>query len=252
MKAPTTLLDASENLLQTYRALGKAIPNSSMTEEDGFHLCSNPDDHPVCNFAAQLSLHSNAAAHLTRLAKDRQSFHVYRLPEEEPRYNADLLEHAGFSIVHKLSQLRSRHQNFSTMPFGLTPTWMLSVSERSRIASFMADQFFSRQTSRFRQRVIEASVRANELSLIEFSIRNKTIGAVMLCETERTLGFYNLCVTASHRGRGYGSDIVRWVAHQAALRQKALVLQCEPSLREWYLEKGFEQVGTVEVYKFWL
>jgi len=238
---------ASLNLMETYFALGAASGHARITHEDGYRLCLSSVDHPICNFAADLDLHPNAAARLAQLAADRTTFHVYRVPGET-RHCADLLRRAGFQLGHRLTQMVWR-PDFDLGPF---PTLSLRAADshrlRQAISAFMTEQFFSCQSGSFRRRVAEATSLATSLELYGIVERGKLVGAVMLCEQAETMGIYNLCVAAAQRNRGWGQEIVHAVQRRALQMGKPLVLQCEAALEEWYAKQGFEPSGFVDVF----
>lgn len=243
-------VSASENLLETYFALGQAAPGSTITRESAYRLCTNQSNHPISNFAADLRLDANAASRLSQIAAYKPNFHVYRLPNDQPRHAAELLQQAGFKVGHVLTQLAWTPR----ADFGGDPTMTLEFAanarHRERIAAFMTEQFFSKQSSSFRRLVIEGTSLACGLQLAAVVDRSRTIGSVMLCETAETLGIYNLCVAAGMRNRGFGKQIVRALKLLSLERGKPLVLQCDTALVSWYRDQLFESVGFVEVYSF--
>jgi ribosomal protein S18 acetylase RimI-like enzyme len=239
---------ASENLIETYFALGSACSSARVVQEQGFRLCTSAVDHPISNFAADLDLDANGAQRLSVLAAHHPSLHVYLLPGDRPKHAAELLRCAGFRPAHTLSQMVWRPRPAEVSLTALEMKEADTRRARDSVASFMAEQFFFTQKGSFRRRVTEATAGATHLKLLSFAERSKIVGAVMLCETKTTIGVYNLCVAASLRNRGWGSEIVRSAKHLASKAGNPLVLQCDANLEGWYRSLGFETAGVVEVY----
>ena len=237
-----------ENLIETYLALGLAMPKTRLERGDGFVACLGEIDHPVANFACRLRLNPNSAARLRHLCDSMRSFHVYHLPQSEPDYVPELLERAGLYCSSQLVQMH--WQGVCETPESQLGIHKASSgSKRVQIATFMADQFFGKQSSSFRAGVIQATSSADKLDLYEVVHNGNTIAAFMLCDHPNSIGLYNLCLQSSLRHRGWGSKIVERIQHLAFLLEKPIVLQCEERLRPWYEAKSFAEVGQVHIYR---
>lgn len=244
-------ISASENLLETYFALGAASSSATIRQELGYRICLSQANHPISNFAADLRLDANAAARLAQIAIHRPSFHVYRLPSDRPRHAAELLYQAGFRVGHTLTQMAWSEAS-PWPPDASVPalSFAQTLRERDRISSFMTEQFFAKQPNSFRRQVMDGTSRATQLQLACLEEKGRPVGAVMLCETPETVGIYNLCISAGMRHRGLGKEIIRSLQKSALEKRKALVLQCEPALVAWYHSQGFNSVGFVEVFSY--
>ncbi len=236
---------ASDNLTRTYLALGLATPKSEVHEEDGFISCVGEFDHPICNFAARLNLDPWSARRLYALASSRGAFNVYHQPGDGPEHASELLERSGFRATYRLVQMVAEPLEVEN---DIEMVRAGAFLERVEVARFMADQFFSRQSSPFRRKVAEATGSAAELNLYSLLDRGLRAGAIMLCEEQGMLGIYNLCVSSSKRGRGLGGSIVRWALDKALHENRSTTLQCDPRLEGWYECFGFRTIGAVDVY----
>ena len=244
-------MSASENLLDTYFALGASSPSVSIRQEIGYRICVSQANHPISNFAAVLRLDPNAAARLAQIAAVRPCFHVYRLPSDQPRHAAELLYQAGFRVGHVLTQMawiigEELNDDHSNVHLDFAGT----NREREKVAGFMTDQFFAKQPNSFRRQVLDGTSRADSLQLAWSEDRGRIVAAVMICESLETLGVYNLCVSTGMRNRGWGKRMIRTLKELAIAKRKPIVLQCEPSLVGWYRSQGFHSVGFVEVFSF--
>jgi ribosomal protein S18 acetylase RimI-like enzyme len=236
---------ASENLLNTYFALGLAIPNTTMIQEEGYRACMGEFDHPICNFAARLNLDPWSAKQLRELAAKKKVFNVYSLPTDQPRHVSELLHRCDFRVTYRLVQMvaeptRSHH--------GPTMRRSESIEKRLDTATFMTEQFFNRHPETFRARVAHATADAGEMELYELLVYDRRCGAVMLCPGENFVGVYNLCVASENRGVGLGRQITGWALSEAFKRGKLVTLQCDSLLQGWYSDQGFRTTGTIDVY----
>jgi GNAT superfamily N-acetyltransferase len=235
---------ASENLTQTYFALGLAIAGSTRRDEEGFSCCLGRLPHPICNFAARLDLDPWSVRRLRDAAAASPSFQVYHSPGDSPDKPESIMRRAGFQVSFRLVQMISEPREVSkTIELGAA----LEVDERMRLSAFMIDQFFSRQHTSFRRVVSQATADAN-LELYGYYESEEIAGAMMVCATEDCLGVYNLCVRSAKRSRGIGSKMVQWALAQGFEAGKQLTLQCDETLAPWYEALGFERVGVVTVY----
>lgn len=236
---------ASENLVQTYLRLGRAVPGAEATEGEAFALCRGPFDHSLCNFAARLRLDPWSARELRRLASERKSFTVYRLPTDAPEHAAELLDRAGFRMSYRLVQMVAEDPepgpSVATKPY-------VDAGEREALTAFMTAQFFSRRADEIRRALAQATAHAESLELRGVVERSRPIAAAMISHTEGAVGVYNLCVAATRRGRGIGRGLVASILETARERDCLATLQCDARLEHWYGCQGFRSIGYLEVY----
>lgn len=235
---------ASQNLMHTYLALGQASTGSRVWQERGFHACTGPLDHPICNFAVNGDLSGGVAPRLRQVAAQRRCFSLYTVPPIDDVEAEQTLEREGFNLSHKLSILVAEGSIGEAAKLEEAD----GLRGRRKIAEFMVDQFFHRQPAAFRRGIAEATAGSSSLRLLRADWNGKCVGAVMISEHAGLLGIYNLCVAPSFRGRGWGSAIVRSVLSQAYEKGLGVTLQCERSLGGWYGSLGFREVGSVCVY----
>lgn len=235
---------AARNLVETYFRLGRATPGAQEVREPGFRACLGEFRHPICNFAADLDLDPWSVRRLKQLALPRGTFNVYTLPVDRPANLSGLLERAGFRMTYRLVQMAAAPEEIASPALDLRSPE--SEEERTAIARFMADQFFSRQSTQFRGKVADATATAEGLELFELWDRRERAAAMMLCHTGDAVGVYNLCVASAFRGRGVGRALVRWARARAA--GLPVALQCDGRLESWYRSLGFSSLGTVDVF----
>ncbi|HJP83036.1 MAG TPA: GNAT family N-acetyltransferase [Fimbriimonadaceae bacterium] len=238
----------SANLLRTYFALGEASPGAKHHLEPGFEYCTGPYDHPICNFAANLSLDRMVANRIFDIALDCPHFNVYSLDGDVPMSRFErqaLLVESGFEKCYELTQM------------GWTPSCPAhqpqiqperGSDKRNEIASFMALQFFPKYSSGFRRRIFEATALAQSLELYGIYLDGQLVAASMLSEDESSIGLFNVCVDTAYRGRGLGRNLVAAAQFQAYEKQKFVCLQCNESLITWYENQGFRTSGIVDVF----
>ncbi len=236
---------ANKNLEETYFRLGLAAPESRLWDNEGFRACLGSYEHPICNFAIQLRLDPWSARRLQTLASARHAFHVYRLPGDQPEYLEELLGRFDFFQVYSLDALIAEPESASEE---LEPAEANDDLARRSISEFMAMQFFGRQGAQFRQQVQEATFSADDLTFHYVAERGRVVAAAMLSRTPGMLGVYNLCVSPNRRRRGLGSSFVRWSKSLAYREGRAVTLQCDPGLVEWYARFGFRAYGRIGVF----
>jgi GNAT superfamily N-acetyltransferase len=239
---------ACKNLIDTYLMLGDRSGEVRRIEcEPGsFFCCTGNVPHPVCNFAVDLHLEGGALQRLCQIAKARKAFNVYQVSTDSPDDAAAQLKSCGFHEVCSLALMAWRPAGPTAEPVAMER--MQGEGERRQAASFMANQFFSHQAPAVRKLVASATCAAEGVELYTMSNGSGILGGVMVSDTGGACGLYNLCVIPERRGRGHGSAIVAAVKSVAAGRSKAVVLQCDPSLQDWYAGQGFEAIGAVKVH----
>ena len=232
-------LAAIQNMADTYTRLALAIPDSQPIEDSGFQGCIGCEPLPICNFAVQLRLDPWSAYRLRTLGEQREGFHVYVSPGDQPAYVEDLLRGADFHKVYELAAMIARPRS--------EPSEDLSKAEdyakRCEVARFMTSQFFPKQNDNFCERVSFATAQACALDLHHLSHRGKIVAGIMLSRSEGMLGLYNLCVASTSRNRGLGSAVLGWCMDTASIEGRTVTLQCDPSLEGWYASKGFVSFG---------
>jgi len=237
--------EASLNLWHTYLSLGLSLPGSRFAEEPGFKACLGVQDHPICNFALQLSLDPWVARRLERLASERPSFRIYLAPGDHPDHAQELMIRSGFRESYSLQIM-----GCDGLPeeIDLPIQRVYTVDDRREIAEFMAAQFFGVHKPEFRSTIAEATFLAEDLELYRLGDRGRPMAAFMLARSGRSLGLYNLCVNARFRSRGMGSRILSWCRNIAFAEKRSVVLQCDASLECWYLKNGFKSLGSIHVF----
>lgn len=239
---------ASELQFRTYLALGLATAGTTHLQEPGFEGCYGSEDHPICNFAARLKLDPWAANQIQDLALSRNSFNVYSAPGDLParrEVRHEILTRSGFKLAFTLQQMVSdRPPQFEPVPYEMA----VGVSARTEAATFMGSQFFAKQSSLFRRRVVDATIGASELELYLVRPQNELVAAHMLVPHGNLVGLFNLCVRPPHQGRGWGTGIVSEIQRLAFEQGRIVTLQCEEQLVAWYSRLGFRSTGVVDAY----
>lgn len=236
---------ASANQVDTYVRLGLAVPSARLTEEPGFLYCHGSLEHPICNFAARLNLDPWSARQLRELASSRLAFNVYSMPGDEPEHLTELLDRAGFKRTYELVQMIAENPEPGP-PIEMRPA--ATTGQRMAVAKFMCEQFFSRQNDPLRRKIAAATAAADGLDLFDVPERGQSIAAVMLGHGGGILGVYNLCVSSARRGRGIGRAVLDWTLTIARESGRAVTLQCDPLMEDWYRYRGFVASGRVGVY----
>jgi len=239
----------SKNLQRTYFALGLASPGSAIRADGGFDACIGSIEHPICNFAAKLSLDSWSANRLVELALEHRFFNVYTMPGDQPEsrdVRLEILSRAGFERNYSLQQLFWEPRLVPKPKEELESA--VSDAQRREVADFMANMFFSRHTPGFRRRVSDATALARELDLYSLRQREELTACLMVVEDPAVLGLFNLCVKPSSQDRGFGKGMVASVQRMAYEKGKFVGLQCDPTLTSWYERQGFESCGFIDVF----
>lgn len=240
-----TFSDASENLRATYFALVEPMPRVQVIRNSGYDGCLGEFHHPICNFVVLNRDDPSTLGEVAGLLRSRNYLNVYALHDSAESLWAEPLAEEGMESNQSLFVMASKGFLRSA---SVQMRQALEPAQRLRVARFMASQFFALHPSDVRDRIARATAAVDRLRLYEVVLGHSTVGAVMLHETGKTVGLYNLCVSPINRGRGIGSDIVRWVCEVAEAEGKSVALQCEARLRGWYESLGFEKIGTLEVY----
>lgn len=254
MTLPNLAARASANQLATYLALGREFPRVEVLEREGYVALLSDLPHPSGNFAARLRLDPWVAGELRELAASRPAFQTIALPDDGPEHLAELLSRAGFHRLTTLATMTAPAPGVLPAPGERVRGGAYPLVEcadepsRRRIARFMADVFFTRESEALRDTMAHAMARAQTLSLHALSVRDRPMAAVALVREGGALGIYNLCVAGPHRGKGHGAAVVEWCLAQAAEAGLPAVLQCATSLEPWYARHGFARAGSVSVW----
>lgn len=233
------------NLEATYLAIGGASPDSRVEHREGYSVCLGQLDHPIGNFAIVRRLTPFTASELAAAAKSRTSFNVYVPSGPSSAQTARALRAAGFRPSYRLSAMRcAQSPRKSDCALLVADTDL----DRLRVAHFMVKQFFPKQDAAVRAHIAQATADCG-LELCEILRYGTMIGATMISRTGGLFGIYNLCIEKEKRGRGLGSDALARLLDQAASERLDAVLQADPALEPWYLNRGFSLTGGVEVYK---
>jgi GNAT superfamily N-acetyltransferase len=245
---PLTIQEARDlsaaNLIETYLALAKPMPDATIYRSDSFSYCIGDYPHPICNFGIVTEPDPEAVREAARLGKERPFFNLYH-PNADPS-KAEPFYRFGFDIAYRLVEMMAPPD-----PIGSSTELVPAIgdSDRFHIASFMTDQFFSSHSHELRRRIAAATASASGLSLQTLSLLpDFPTAAVMLHEVGESLGLYNLCVQPAFRRQGNGQKVVEWVRSKAYQAGKPVVLQCDPRLQDWYERLGFDAVGDLEVW----
>jgi GNAT superfamily N-acetyltransferase len=243
--ADELLICASDNLVETYFRLGLTAPKAGIWEDEGFRACLGGFAHPICNFAVKLRLDPWSARRLAALARARNRFHVYVLPDDRPSYLQEILQRVGFHPIYSMISMLADSRRKDSPAEVLRAE---SEAARDRIADFMVRQFFMRQDGEFRNQVRWATFAAKDLDLHYVLERGRPIAAVMLSRSADVLGIYNLCVSPGRRRRGIGRSLVDWCFDVANKEGRRPTLQCDPLLERWYSSCGFRSIGRINVF----
>lgn len=245
---------AEQNLTETYLEVGLHATGAQRIEGSGYVGCLSPLAHPIANFAIAHELDPWAARELHSLSSDMGPFHIYGLTVEDPEMRAEVLHRAGFRIRFQLSQLVRTgesgpldHEPTEAQGPRLLLRSETDRAERLEAARFMGQQFFPIQTTEFREGFASACADSNleVFSALQGGLR---VGAATVSTSDRTRGIYNVCVESRFRHRGLGSELVRAVVAHASTSADTVVLQCDPTLSQWYSATGFEEIGVVQVF----
>lgn len=234
-----------ENVVYTYVELGRSVRGATVVETRSWTCCRSSHAVSLANFAIGLSIEGDASAvkdavrTLCAEALVRPMFRVYRLPLDQPEDLDVWLGRSGFSVQGRLLHMACCGAEGS---WTVEPRLCRTRDERRRVAGFAASQFVFGREPLARSLIVGSTVDSpHELWWVE---RQGMIGgAVMLAQTPNALGLYNLCVDDRLRGRGLGTDLVRWASGRAEALGIPLVLQCERQLAAWYESLGFQKIG---------
>lgn len=233
---------AADNLERTYLGIGMATPEARVTDLPGCKVCECALQHAVGNFAIVRSEPGENAERLRLIASKHSNFNVYAVDSGDR--TACALRHAGFQKAYRLVAMLAQGIDY---PPQTELRRAESEEQMLRVAEFMALQFFFRQNASLRSTIAKATAHSG-MDLCEVVESERRIGAVMLSRTPGLLGIYNLCVDIPLRGRGLGTVALRDLLALAAREGGSAVLQCDPSLVRWYRERGFRELGFVDVY----
>lgn len=237
--------EEADNLEATYLAIGGASPDSRIELREGYSLCLGRLDHPIGNFGIIRVLKPFTAGELAAEAKGRKSFNVYVPSSAASAESVRALRACGFRPSYRLTAMRaSPQESASDCALHLAE----NADGRLRVALFMVRQFFPNQESGMRGRIAQATADCG-LDLYEILRYGTLVGAAMISRGARLFGIYNLCIDEERRGQGLGSDALARLLSLAANEGSDAVLQADPSLESWYVQRGFRTTGAIEVFK---
>ncbi len=228
-------------LVETYAAIAGTMPQVRIERTEGSVIALAPFTHPLCNFGVVLS--ASGIAEVLRAASGKSHFNVYTF---ESLGSVDL---PGYAPVLAMRMMTAP----AGEPKGERLTAADSQAARMQVARFMAEQFFSNHRSDVRERIAEATARAEGVVHYAFYApstfgRRDLVGAAMLSHHTPMAGLFNICVEKGVQGRGWGSAIVRQMLNESASQGLATTLQCDLSLESWYERLGFHTVDTMTVW----
>jgi GNAT superfamily N-acetyltransferase len=244
----TDLFDATVgNLAWTYAELADALEGAHVERLDGGLVSVSDEAHPMANFALIVEPSAALLSHVRRSAAFRPVFNVYwpiRVGEARPQPGG-LTEVWDLSILaHPLLEPRADTGDAAALR-------RVPRDERTEVAAFMVEQFFSASRRNYRGVVAQATARSDlELYALPNAVPTRNApydAALLLGRTNESVGLYNLCVRRSLRGRGIGRACVRAVLDMAAEAGLPCILQCENRLRDYYVGQGFQDVGTLVI-----
>ncbi len=247
---PELVRASRENVVETYIGLAAPVAGCQIERGARCSMCTGPSEFSFCNFAAGFNLADDRAEALRQLEAIRaqiahpRNFWAFLITGDRPQGLPALLDKAGFAPRHSLVEMAWRP---AFVPDGAPLTLATTPEDRIAVAEFMTLQFFWRMAPSSRRRIAEATA-GSPHELYRVGPQDRCRAGVMLCRTAGAVGLYNLCVEEKDRGRGMGSSVVRSVKRMAAADGKPVVLQCEPALVPWYIDQGFEEIGTVTAY----
>lgn len=201
-----------------------------------------------CNFVARFSLTQGQLEQSMPMFREfgrlANAFWIFVTDFESPSDMARQMERAGFEVKQRLHLIAWEG---GVVLGGDAPHEAISMPDRLRVARFMTDTFFSNASGDNRRLVVEAT--ANSPHRLFFWRDGLGVAAaVMVSESVGVYGLYNLCVRSDVRERGYGTEAVGFVQAMAAEAGRAVVLQCQPEMSDWYHRRGFDHVGELRAF----
>jgi hypothetical protein len=242
VSAPQLLDRAIANLEETYCAVGSRGDGAHIERRSGLVRCTSSLDHPVSNFAIVRDLSAENLEACLEPARSRPAFNIYLMPgaAAEDRYRD--FQRTGLEAVGRLSILVADPAPKANAP---RPAVVEAFEDRLRVTRFMARQFFGRQSSSVREKIMLATAKAN----VEL-LRNpgpELVAAGMVCHTPGMYGIYNFCVGSEFRERGHGSELLSGMCELAREMDEVPTLQCDGYIEPWYLGRGFRSIGLITV-----
>ena len=239
---------ARANLFETYIELAAAAKGTVVERNRPFTWVKGDSAVSFCNFCALFDAEESEveaiAAELLAYGEKNSSFWVFATDFCRPANLKSALSLAGFQTRQTLKLMIWQGGSKA----GHDPAIEAAATiERLSVTKFMTDIFFSRSSASAKATVMESTTFSPH-RVFAWNDRSGIVAAVMTSSTDGVLGLYNLCVRSDRRSRGLGRNAVDFVKSMAAGENKALVLQCNANLEDWYLEQGFETIGLVDAY----
>lgn len=235
-------LAARENVLATYVRLGLALPDAELEESAGCLFCRAPGFVAFGNFVGRFQGSWYDRGDLLEALRTSEALRAFVVTGDTQPDLHNLLLRAGFFRVHRLVSMAAPIPDRGWV--GRHEVHAVTELERTRVAEFMAREFFGRSTASFRESVIHATV-CSGLPLWCMGDPAQPIAAGMTSLTPKAAGIYNLCVRSDARRRGIGASMIRFFQNAAGQQNLPTVLQCDAPLASWYAGLGYQAVGEV-------
>lgn len=238
------------NLIHTYLELAKGATTAKIIRTNDHWLVSGPQDLSFCNFAAGFDWCPENQLQFDELVKwsaAHPAFWVFCIDGDSPPDLPARLEARGFALRQNLVQMVSESTS-RPVPTAMAQEAM-SEADRLAICRFATRTFFTRTRPSAQERIAQATAKSGH-RLFQLKDERDMVGAFMLAETKESIGLYNLCIRQDSRNQGLGRNLVRTAQSIAHQENKTLVLQCDPTLVDWYVRWGFKKFGRVRAYTY--
>lgn len=236
---------AKQNLVDTYCRLGLAEKKANISQLAGMTICTSPVDHPMSNFAIFETWTKTEIEHLKALMQDHPSLRGYFLaPLEQAK--PDFARADFWELYELVMMAHPKSQNAKLEPLYPANT----TQDRSRVATFIIEQFFKNALPEIKDAAISANSLAEDIEIYSTAAHETITAAIVLSPNYESLGIYSLCVSSETRQKGLGTRLVRWALAQGFKRDLVPTLQCSPDIESWYFSAGFEPVGRVHAVRF--
>lgn len=233
---------AGENLLATYRALALAVPGCRLVEEEAFTLTEGCAQHPLGAFAVLSKPDAFAARELRTRLNGARAYQIFVPPHGDVPALEEVLLRNDF-LLSRRQVVMGR-----AAPAETTEDLDVAIEEVSggAISGFIARQFFDHGSPRFRADLESTLTSVIGMRFWAMRVGDKVRAAAMTSDSEGGTGLYNVCVDVSMRGRGYGRQLVLTLGN--VFHDRALTLQCRPSIVGFYLQLGFVPIGYAPIF----
>ncbi|MES1147317.1 MAG: GNAT family N-acetyltransferase [bacterium] len=241
-------MESRQNVVETYLGLALAARGVKADVRPEWTWVTGISTVSFCNFVARFNLTRSqvdkALPMFAEFGAKASSFWMFATDYENPSDLTNRFLDAGFDLRQTLQQIAwDRGPRMDSVP----GEEARSLPERLLVARFMTDTFFNRTPADTRNLVTDATANCKH-RLFSWRDGQGIAAAVMVSETTGCYGLYNLCVRQDVRERGYGTEAVGFVQSLAADENRAVVLQCQPDLVDWYEKRGFDPVGELRAF----